>query len=113
MQQLQIVEYEGEGYLDGALADSIPIDKCMEKGYDKIIVVLTKPMNYRKKKHPEWIAKMFYKKHPKLVEAINTRYLQYNKTMDKIEQLEKEISEEDVIAMLEDLLNTYKKEYKL
>lgn len=25
----------------------------------------------------------------------------------------KEISEEDVIAMLEDLLNTYKKEYKL
>ena len=86
----QIVEYEGEGYLDGALADSIPIDKCMEMGYDKIIVVLTKPMNYRKKKHPEWIAKMFYKKHPKLVEAINTRYLQYNKTMEKIEQLEKE-----------------------
>ena len=57
----QIVEYEGEGYLDGALADSIPIDKCMEMGYDKIIVVLTKPMNYRKKKHPEWIAKCFIK----------------------------------------------------
>lgn len=86
----QMVEYEGEKYLDGALADSIPIDKCMEMGYDKIIVVLTKPMNYRKKKHPSWIAKLVYGKYPKLVETINTRYLQYNKTMDKIEQLEKE-----------------------
>lgn len=86
----QIVEYEGKKYLDGALADSIPIDKCMEMGYDKIIVVLTKPMSYRKKKRPSWIAKLVYGKYPKLVEAINTRYLQYNKTMEKIEQLEKE-----------------------
>ena len=86
----EIVDYEGEGYLDGALADSIPIDKCMEMGYDKIIVVLTKPMNYRKKKNPSWIAKLVYRKYPKLVEAINTRYLQYNKTMEKIEKLEKE-----------------------
>ena len=86
----KIVDYEGESYLDGALADSIPIDKCMEMGYDKIIVVLTKPMNYRKKKRPSWMAKLVYKKYPKLVEAINTRYIQYNKTMEKIEQLEKE-----------------------
>ena len=86
----KIVDYEEERYLDDALADSIPIDKCMEMGYDKIIVVLTKPMNYRKKKRPSWMAKLVYKKYPKLVEAINTRYIQYNKTMEKIEQLEKE-----------------------
>ena len=86
----KIVEYNGEKYLDGALADSIPIDKCMEMGYDKIIVVLTKPMNYKKSKPPQIFAKAFYKKYPKLVEAINTRYIQYNKTMEKIEQLEKE-----------------------
>jgi predicted patatin/cPLA2 family phospholipase len=86
----KIVEYKGECYLDGALADSIPITKCMEMGYDKIIVVLTKPMNYRKKKNPAWIAKLVYRKYPKLVEAINNRYLQYNETMDKLEKLEKE-----------------------
>ena len=31
-----------------------------------------------------------YRKYPKLVDAINTRYLQYNKTMEKIEKLEEE-----------------------
>ena len=86
----QIVEYNGNKYLDGALADSIPIDKCMDMGYDKLIVVLTKPMNYRKKKRASWIPKIVYRKYPKLVDAINTRYIQYNKTMEKIERLEKE-----------------------
>lgn len=86
----EMVEYEGKKYLDGALADSIPIDKCMEMGYDKIIVVLTKPKKYRKKKHPAWITKLVYGKYPKLVEAINTRYRQYNDTMEKLEKLEDE-----------------------
>ena len=76
-------------YLDGALADSIPVPKMKEMGYDKIIVVLTKPEGYKKKKRPEFIAKLFYKKYPNLVNAINTRYKVYNETMDTIEQLEK------------------------
>ena len=86
----KIVEYNGEKYLDGALADSIPIDKCMEMGYDKIIVVLTKPMNYKKSKPPQIFAKAFYKKYPKLVEAINTRYIRYNEAVDKVNELEKQ-----------------------
>lgn len=76
-------------YLDGALADSIPVLKMKEMGYDKIIVVLTKPEGYRKKKRPAFLAKLFYKKYPNLVNAINTRYKMYNETMDTIEQLEK------------------------
>ena len=76
-------------YLDGALADSIPVLKMKEMGYDKIIVVLTKPEGYRKKKRPAFLAKIFYKKYPNLVNAINTRYKMYNETMDTIEQLEK------------------------
>ena len=86
----KIVEYDGCKYLDGALADSIPLNKCFDMGYDKVIVVLTKPLNYRKKKPPVWISKLVYKKYPRLVEAINTRYIRYNETMDMIEQLEKE-----------------------
>lgn len=77
-----------EYYLDGALADSIPVLKCKEMGYEKIIVVLTKPLSYRKKKRPAFIAKMFYKKHPNLVNAINTRYIKYNETLDIIIDME-------------------------
>ena len=58
-------------------------------GYDKIIVVLTKPMNYKKSKPPQIFAKTYYRKYPKLVEAINTRYIRYNESIDKINELEK------------------------
>lgn len=84
----KIVEIGNEKYLDGALADSIPVEKMRELGYDKIIVVLTKPAGYRKKKSPSFMAEKRYKDYPKLVEAINSRYLHYNATLDKIKQLE-------------------------
>lgn len=85
----KMVEIGKDKYLDGALADSIPIEKMQELGYDKIIVVLTKPAGYRKRKNPEFVAERRYKEYPKLVEAINTRYLNYNKTLDKVNELEK------------------------
>lgn len=85
----KMVEIGNEKYLDGALADSIPVTKMQELGYDKIIVVLTKPAGYRKRKNPEFFAEKRYKEYPKLVEAINTRYLRYNATLEKIEELEK------------------------
>lgn len=47
----EIIEIEGKKYLDGGISDSIPVEKCRELGYDKIIVVLTRPLDYRKKKH--------------------------------------------------------------
>lgn len=84
----QPVKIDDNYYLDGALADSIPVLKAKEMGYDKVIVVLTRPKEYRKKKHSPLMAKLFYKKYPNLVEAINTRYKQYNDTLDIIEELE-------------------------
>ena len=84
----QIVEYEDKKYLDGALGDSIPVLKAKEMGYDRIIVVLTQPEEYRKKKNVQWLAKLFYKKYPNLISAINTRYIKYNETLDIIKDLE-------------------------
>ena len=84
----QPVKIDDNYYLDGALADSIPVLKAKEMGYDKVIVVLTRPKEYRKKKHSPLLAKLFYKKYPNLIEAINTRYKQYNGTLDIIEELE-------------------------
>ena len=84
----QPVKIDDNYYLDGALADSIPVLKAKEMGYDKVIVVLTRPKEYRKKKRSPLLAKLFYKKYPNLIEAINTRYKQYNNTLDIIEELE-------------------------
>ena len=84
----KIVEINKKKYLDGALADSIPVLKAKELGYDKLIVVLTRPKDYQKKKQPSFLAKIKYKKYPNLVNAINARYLKYNDTLKIIEELE-------------------------
>ena len=86
----KIVEIGKKKYLDGGIADSVPYEKMMELGYDKIIVVLTRDIEYRKKKTNQLIPKLFYKKYPKLVETINNRYKAYNDSIDKLIELEKD-----------------------
>lgn len=80
----KIVDIGEEKYLDGGISDSIPIDKAKELGYDKIIVILTRPIEYRKKESNKNIVKLKYSKYPNLVETINNRYLNYNNTVEKI-----------------------------
>lgn len=87
----KFVEINNKKYLDGALADSIPVKKCIELGYDKVIVILTQPLEYRKESYKgiaKLLIKLKYKKYPKLVEAILNRYLNYNETLDYIIDLE-------------------------
>lgn len=84
----KIVEYDGRKYLDGGIADSIPVDKCKELGCDKIIVVLTRPLEYRKSKNDPRLARMVYGKYPNLVERINNRYAEYNQCLEKIIEME-------------------------
>lgn len=80
----KIVNVGKERYLDGGLADNIPIDKIKELGYDKIIVVLTRPKDYRKTKSNQFITKLRYRKYPNLVKTINNRYISYNNSIEKI-----------------------------
>ena len=84
----KIVEINEKKYLDGGLADSIPIEKCKELGYDKIIVILTRPIEYRKKKSNERLTKIKYSKYTNLVQTINNRYKRYNETVEKIIDME-------------------------
>lgn len=83
----KIVEIEGKKYLDGGVSDSIPVQKFIEMGYDKIIVVLTRPLEYRKKPNSMWLFKRFYKKYPKLVQRWENRYAEYNQAVEQIIQL--------------------------
>ena len=84
----KMVEIDDKKYLDGGLSDSIPIEKCKELGYDKIIVVLTRPIEYRKKKANEILTKMKYYKYPNLVKTITNRYQNYNNTVEKVIDME-------------------------
>lgn len=85
----KFVQLGDKKYLDGGIADSIPIEKCKSMVYDKIIVVLTRTKEYRKEKSNPLLAKLKYTKYPNLVDTINNRYLNYNESLDKINELEK------------------------
>lgn len=85
----QMVEIDGRQYLDGALADSIPVQYFESIGYDRNIVILTQPRGFRKE--PDRllpVMKLYYRKFPKLVEAIVTRHERYNAALDHITQRE-------------------------
>lgn len=86
----EIIEVGGKKYLDGGISNSIPIDFFEKQDFDKVIVILTRPITYRKEKTTGIQYKLFYKKYPKLVEKLENRYKEYNDTVDKIVELEKE-----------------------
>ncbi len=86
----KIVHVNQQKYLDGGVADSIPIDKILTMGFDKIIVVLTRPIEYRKTKSNQSIFKIFYRKYPQFIQTMNQRYQKYNKGVEKIIELEKQ-----------------------
>lgn len=88
----QIVEINGNKYLDGGIADSIPVEKCKTMGYDKVIVVLTRPIEYRKKPLSDMFMRVIsfkYRRYPEFIETMRNRYLEYNKTVEKIIEMEK------------------------
>lgn len=85
----QNVVIDGTPYLDGGVADSVPIEYCLNEGYDKIIVVLTRPYGYRKKGKIR-LTDLFYKDYPRFCKTLRNRNESYSKQYDLIEQLEKE-----------------------
>ncbi len=76
-------------YLDGGIADSIPLKQYFENGYNKAIVVLTRPANYRKNGGIHG-AGLFYKKYPEFVKTLSNRNKVYNEQCEYVETLEKE-----------------------
>lgn len=87
-----IVNVDGVPYLDGGLADSVPILRAKKKGSEKIIVILTKNRGYRKKTLSPGMQRIYkraYRSYPNLVRTIFRRSFEYNKTMNYLDQLEK------------------------
>lgn len=84
----KIVEIDNKKYLDGGIADSIPVKKALEMGYDKIIVVLTRPIEYRKKKSKLKFLQSLYKDYPNFQKTIEKRNATYNQTVEEIIKLE-------------------------
>lgn len=81
---------DGVPMLDGGIADSIPLLRARELGYDNNLIVLTRNKGYRKPHKPTTVPPLFYRKYPHLREAIRQRNALYNEQIDMVERLEAE-----------------------
>lgn len=84
-------EIDGVTYFDGALgpAGGVPIDAAEADGFEKFLVIMTQPRDYRKTpvSRPGVIRRAF-KKYPALAEAIIARPERYNTTREHLLELE-------------------------
>ena len=83
-----IAMVDGQPMLDGGIADSIPLLRARELGYDNNVVVVTRNRGYRKPDKPAFVPPFFYRKYPKVREAIRNRSKIYNEQLALVEQLE-------------------------
>lgn len=83
------VQWKGKTLFDGGVADPLPLQKAMNDGYSRHVVVLNKERGYRKARSKwDWPAPIIYRRYPHYVKAIMERYVKYNQIMDEIERME-------------------------
>ena len=83
---------DGVPYVDGSLADPIPLDKALADGCDKVILILTKPKEHITQStayrlSEKWLRRKGY---PKAADGMHEKSERYNTALDKAMQLEKE-----------------------
>lgn len=83
------VKLNGNKYLDGGIVDSLPIQRALDDGCKKIVMVQTQDPTFRRKFNmlTPFFA-IWYLFHPKLVYKIGTRHIRYNKSLDLISEME-------------------------
>ncbi len=81
----KIVRVDGYEMLDGGVGDSVPVRYMENLGYDRNVVILTRPLGYIKKKNQLMpFAKIILRKYPKMIEAMNNRHIRYNENIKYI-----------------------------
>ncbi len=88
----KMVEIDGKHYLDGGCNTKVPFQWALDHGYEKIVVVRTRPREYRKKegfvsRHAPGI---FYKKYPQFAAHLSDINAKYNRDCEKMTELEAE-----------------------
>lgn len=84
---------DGIPYIDGPMGSSggIPIDIAEQGGFDKFLVILTRPRGFRRKPTSRsQVLRRFFRKTPMVAELMISRHERYNASRKYIEQLERQ-----------------------
>jgi len=84
-------EWKGSLLYDGGLSDPIPIRKAFDDGCDRLILILTRPRDYRRSAENDVrSAKLLRRKYPAAAKALEERAYVYNHQLDAAVRLSKE-----------------------
>lgn len=83
------VEINGKKYLDGGIADAVPVNRALEEGCDKIIVITTREKSYVKEKDSgAALSAKIYKRYPETSNLLKNRTEFYNQSRQHLKDLE-------------------------
>jgi O-6-methylguanine DNA methyltransferase len=86
----KIVNIDGKKYLDGSCTDAIPVMAFKNMGYEKNVLILTRPKDYVKTQKHRFTVGIRYNKYPEFAKALRVQHERYNNTQQRISELEKE-----------------------
>ncbi|MGP1361511.1 MAG: patatin-like phospholipase family protein [Candidatus Fimenecus sp.] len=88
------VRLDGRKYLDGGMSDPIPLKFMRNLGYNRIVIVRTKPESYRKEPFNPFLLKLvertYRSKYPGVAYALKNLSRVYNEQLDYIEKCKKD-----------------------
>ena len=89
-----IVEVQGVPYLDGGCACPVAFQRALDLGYDKVVVVLTRPRGFRKPPQPKTgsasLWRGLYGRYPAFCHTLEEMHRNYNSFYAQIEELERQ-----------------------
>ncbi len=94
-----MVKVNGVDYLDGGIIRMIPIERSVEQGVKKHLVITTKNANYVRKpanKIVIFLMKLIYRKYPKIVQNYKERHIRYYEQIHLIDEL---VEKDDAILI--------------
>lgn len=80
------VMIRGVPYLDGGCAEKIPFPWHEQSGEEKVIVVRTRELSFRRKPGLPKIANVMYRRYPNLLRAMGTANARFNDMADMLEE---------------------------
>ncbi|MBR1532530.1 MAG: patatin family protein [Eubacterium sp.] len=97
------ISINGKKYYDGGLSDPIPFKKALESGCDKIIVILTKPLNAQLNQNRNSLgASVLKRKYPNFSKSMNSAADIYTQQLKEL--LELQNSEKALILAPDDIM---------
>ncbi len=87
----KVVHVEGVPYIDGGVADAIPVRHAMTLGARRTVVVLTRPRGYRRKRSRAgaFLMGRTYARYPAVGRALASRWKTSNDSLDLVDEMER------------------------